>query len=71
LFTVSTDQTDFIRIDLIVDPLFGNNFLGFGLATFDPDYKNLLLTGKESGETRCCEFRLLLSNDFVSSFMYI
>jgi len=51
LSSVSSDQANFVRNDLIVDPLFGNNFLGSGLAFFNPDYKNLLLTGNERGET--------------------
>jgi hypothetical protein len=49
LSAIGTNQANFIRIDLVVNTLFWNYFLGPGFTLFDPDYKNLLLTGNETG----------------------
>jgi hypothetical protein len=54
LFAIGTNQADFIRQYLVVDPFFWNNFLGSGLSFLDPDYKNLLLTGNERGGILKC-----------------
>jgi hypothetical protein len=51
LTTVGTDQANLIAGDLLVYPFPGHYLSGTCSSPCSPDYKNLLLTGNEKGET--------------------